>query len=60
MASDPRNTPGEGNYHTDGLRAVLFFEQRPFHLSEIGFLEWEKLADHYRQQLGSGGSKTGP
>jgi len=60
MASNPRTAPGGGTYHTDGLRAVLFFEQRPFHLAEIGFLAWERLADHYRQQLGSGESKTDP
>jgi hypothetical protein len=53
MESNPRKTPGGGTYHTDGLRAVLFFEKRPVHLSEIGFLEWERLVDHYRQQVGS-------
>ncbi len=60
MASSPRTTPGGGTYHTDGLRAVLFFEPRPVHLSEIRFLAWEPLADHYRHQVGSGESKTGP
>lgn len=28
-------------YYTDGLRAVLFFEPRPYTLAEIGILEWE-------------------
>jgi hypothetical protein len=28
-------------YYTDGLRAVLFFESRPYTLSDIEMLEWE-------------------
>jgi hypothetical protein len=28
-------------YYTDGLRAVLFFEARPYTLSDIEILEWE-------------------
>ena len=28
-------------YYTDGLRAVLLFEPRPFTLSDIDVLEWE-------------------
>ena len=28
-------------YYTDGLRAVLFFEPRPYTLSDIEMLEWE-------------------
>ena len=59
-ASSPRKTPGGGSYHTDGLRAVLFFEPRQIPLSAIEFLEWERLVDHYRKQLSSGESKTGP
>ncbi len=60
MASSPRTTPGGGTYHTDGLRAVLIFEPRYVPLSAIEFLEWERLVDHYRQQVGSGESKTEP
>lgn len=60
MASSPRKTPSGATYHTDGLRAVLLFEQRPVSLSEIEFLEWERLVDHYRQQLDGGESKTNP
>jgi len=60
MASNPRKTPSGGTYHTDGLRAVLVFERRPVALSEIEFLDWERLVDHYRQQFGSGESKTNP
>ena len=58
--SAPRTIPGAGGYHTDGLRGVLFFEKRPFHLSEIGFLEWERLVDHYRREVDGGESKPGP
>lgn len=29
-------------YYTDGLRAVLFFEERPRGLDEIHFIDWEK------------------
>ena len=28
-------------YYTDGFRAVLFFESRPFTLSDIDRLDWE-------------------
>jgi hypothetical protein len=30
-------------YYTDGLRAVLFFEPRPYSLSEIEVLDWEPV-----------------
>jgi len=60
MASNPRKTPSGGTYHTDGLRAVLLFEQRPVSLSEIESLGWERLVDHYRRQLGNGEPRTNP
>jgi hypothetical protein len=60
MASNPRTTPSGASYHTDGLRAVLVFEPGHVALSEIKFLGWERLVDHYRQQLGSGEAKTNP
>jgi hypothetical protein len=28
-------------FYTDGLRAVLFFEPRPYTLSDIEILDWE-------------------
>ncbi len=28
-------------FYTDGLRAVLFFESRPYTLSDIDILDWE-------------------
>jgi hypothetical protein len=33
-------------FYTDGLRAVLFFEERPFKLSDIDFLDWERLSSY--------------
>lgn len=41
-------------------RGVLFIEQRQLALSEIEFLEWDRLADHYRQQPGRGETKINP
>ena len=34
-------------FYTDGLRAVLFFEQRPYTLSDIEMPEWEIPSGHY-------------
>jgi LssY C-terminus len=34
-------------FYTDGLRAVLFFEPRPYTLSDIDMLEWEIPAATY-------------
>lgn len=44
----PRATPGGLAYHTDGLRAVLFYDDVPVSLTEIEFLNWERLAGHQR------------
>jgi hypothetical protein len=40
-------------YYTDGLRAVLFFEPRPYSLSELEVLEWEPVPSlkHPRQNV---------
>jgi len=57
MASTPQKIPSGATYHTDGLRAVLMFEDRSVSLSEIEFFGWERLVDHYRQQLDIGKSK---
>jgi hypothetical protein len=38
----PTNLTGDA-YYTDGLRAVLFFEPRPYSLSEIEVLDWEPV-----------------
>jgi len=34
-------------FYTDGFRAVLFFEPRPYTLSDIEMLEWEIPSGHY-------------
>lgn len=39
----PENADSAARYHTDGLRAVLFFVTRPLALSEIVLLDWEPL-----------------
>jgi hypothetical protein len=38
----PTNLTGDP-YYTDGLRAVLFFEPRPYSLSELEVLDWEPV-----------------
>jgi hypothetical protein len=39
-ASQPRTTLDGSPWHTDGLRAVLFFATRPLGLSDVEFLDW--------------------
>jgi len=34
-------------FYTDGLRAVLFFEPRPYTISDINFLNWEAPSGFY-------------
>jgi hypothetical protein len=36
--------------YTDGLRVVLFFEPRPYSLSEIELLEWEMPSGYFTKQ----------
>ncbi len=38
--SDPRTALNGATYHTDGLRAVVFFATRPHSLSDVDFLDW--------------------
>jgi len=45
MASNPNRASGSAIYYTDGLRAVLVFDQGPVSFSEIEFFDWENLAD---------------
>jgi hypothetical protein len=40
--SAPRFNLVDDPYYTDGLRAVMFFEPRPFSLSDLEFLDWER------------------
>jgi hypothetical protein len=49
-ASEPRETPVGSSYHTDGLRAVMLFENEAVSLSEVDFFDWERLVDLYRQE----------
>ena len=39
-AARSQGDPGQPNYSTDGLRAVMFFVVRPVDLSEVQLLEW--------------------
>jgi hypothetical protein len=38
-------------YHTDGLRAVIDFGGKDVSLAQVDFFDWERLIDHYRQQI---------
>jgi hypothetical protein len=38
--TQPRSTFHGARYHTDGLRAVLFFATRPHSLADVEFLNW--------------------
>jgi hypothetical protein len=38
--TQPRSTFYGVRYHTDGLRAVLFFAKRPLSLADVQFLNW--------------------
>jgi hypothetical protein len=49
--SNPRKLPGGSTYHTDGLRAVLVLQERPVSLSEVEFINWEQLSDHFEKQF---------
>ena len=44
---NPRSTPTGRSYHTDGLRAVIFFDDVPSSLDQLEFLDWEKLAPQH-------------
>jgi hypothetical protein len=55
-ASPARMTPNGARYHTDGLRAVLFFSARPFALSDLELLDWEPLVDRHGEPASGGAS----
>ena len=40
-------------WYTDGLRAVMFFEPRPYSLSQLEVLDWERVPSisHTLQQV---------
>jgi hypothetical protein len=37
-------------FYTDGLRAVLFFEPRPYTLADIEHLKWERPSGYFEQK----------
>ena len=39
--ADPRTTFNGARYHSDGLRAVMFFAARPLTFSDVQILSWE-------------------
>jgi hypothetical protein len=43
--SSPKQVINDASYHTDGLRAVLFFATRPLSLSDVAFLDWEPFLE---------------
>jgi hypothetical protein len=47
-AAEPRQSPDDASYRTDGLRAVLMFGENSVSLAEIDFFDWERLVDHDR------------
>ena len=44
---EPRMNLVDDPFYTDGLRAVLFFEQRPYTLSDIEQLHWETPSGYF-------------
>jgi hypothetical protein len=45
---EPRMNLVGDPFYSDGLRAVLFFEARPYTLSDIELLEWEFPSGHFK------------
>ena len=41
--AEPRLNLMGDPYYTDGLRAVMFFEPRPYSLSQLDVLDWERV-----------------
>ena len=41
--AEPRLNLVGDPYYTDGLRAVMFFEPRPYPLSQVDVLDWERV-----------------
>jgi hypothetical protein len=54
----PRMTLAGTPYHTDGLRAVMFFATRPRSLSDVQLLEWVPYVEH-REAIASAQTKHG-
>jgi hypothetical protein len=47
---EPRMNLVGDPFYTDGLRVVLFFEPRPYTLSEIKLLQWERPSGYFEQK----------
>jgi hypothetical protein len=47
---EPRMNLVGDPFYTDGLRVVLFFEPRPYNLSEIELLKWERPSGYIEQK----------
>jgi hypothetical protein len=45
--------PRGARYHTDGLRAVLFFATRPLSLADVKFLEWVPYLERREHETAS-------
>ena len=37
---EPRNNLTGDSYYTDGLRAVLEFDERPYNIEDVRFFNW--------------------
>ena len=53
--TQPRTTFGGARYHTDGLRATLFFATRPLSLADVEFLDWAPYLEVSRSPAGNEG-----
>jgi hypothetical protein len=49
--AQPRTTFSGAHYHSDGLRAVMFFATRPLSLSDVEILEWEPYLTGYESAV---------
>ena len=59
---EPRTNLTGDPWYSDGLRAVLFVEPRPYSLSELEILDWERVpsARHGRQNVSGIGQGEHP
>jgi hypothetical protein len=46
--AEPRRNLMADPYYTDGMRAVMFFEPRPYSLRDLEILEWEQVGSGRR------------
>ncbi|MGO4325905.1 LssY C-terminal domain-containing protein [Cupriavidus sp. 2TAF22] len=55
--AQPRATLAGAAYHTDGLRAVMFFATRPLSLSDVELLDWVPYLERRDAAAAAGGEK---